>query len=891
MGHRCHQASQRPRHFSNGALESTINEEIRLVRSHGSNMLSSSLHQNSRYSSVFESNEEDRTYMTTRHILMTGTVLISHFLSAQISGGIDHSFNEGDLGFGNGDGASSYVKKVAIQADGKTIIAGEFVTFNGVDRGRIARLNVDGSLDVDFASGPGADQVVYTLAIQPDGKVVIGGAFTTYHGMNRSTIARLNEDGSLDVTFDPGSGVMWDGASGLVNSIVIQPDGKILIGGAFTNINGVAQSGIARLNSDGSLDPSFNVGLGVDGQVASVAHQPDGRIILVGEFVSYNGVNCNGIVRLEQDGAVDPSFDAGSGPDGTLSSVVLQLDGKIIIGGEFMTFDGTDMTRVARLDPDGTLDPSFDPDNWVNGRVNAMAIQPDGKILVVGETVPGIIRLNPSGVRDESFSATSGPHTTLNGHPAFTVAVQANGAIILGGAFGSFDLRRCGFVVRLSAIGVRDATFNRGTGADRGVSALALQPNGQILIGGWITAFNGVAKRYLARLQNDGTLDNSFNTGAGPDQPILSILPLANGKTLVGGSFAYYNGENRRAIVRLNVNGSLDFGFNAAFAANTSVDEIVPQEDGKLLVAGSFSKRIARLNENGTVDGTFQPGEGFNMGPLYAIALEPNGRILVGGSFSEFDGTARNRIARLNADGSLDYSFDPGLGASDPIECVALQPDGKILIAGSFTTFNGVGRIRIARLLSDGSVDPSFDPGDGANRSVQGLEVQPDGKVVIVGAFTEYDGVERNRIARLNMDGSLDTSFDPGSGANHIIHALVLAPDGKCIIAGAFTGYDGTGRNRVARIQGGVTGVRELSRVSIEVYPNPTTGLVTLPMEKDGTNWVTLRDASGRVVLEERHRVSRGQRLTITVDHLVPGIYVLEMRSGSGNRTTRLIKQ
>jgi uncharacterized delta-60 repeat protein len=596
-------------------------------------------------------------------------------------------------------------------------------------------------------------------------------------------------------------------------------------------------------------------------------------------------------VRLEQDGVVDPSFDAGSGPDGTLSSVVLQLDGKIIIGGEFLMFDGIDITRVARLDPDGTLDLSFDPDNWVNGRVNAMVIQSDGKILVVGETVPGIIRLNPSGVRDESFSATSGPLTTLNGHPAYTVAVQADGDIILGGAFMSFDQRRCGNIVRLSALGVCDTMYNRGTGADQVVSEVAVQPNGQILIGGWLTAFNGVAKRYLARLQNDGTLDNSFNAGAGPDEPILSILPLSNGKTLVGGSFAYYNGENRRAIVRLNVNGSLDFGFNAAFAGNSSVDEIVTQEDGKLLVSGSFTNRIARLNENGTVDGTFQPGAGFNMGLMYAIALEPNGKILVGGSFSEFDGTARNRIARLNPDGSLDFSFDPGLGASGPIECVALQPDGKVLIAGSFTTFNGVGRNRIARLLPDGSIDPTFDPGTGANHSIQGFSVQPDGKVIIVGVFTEYDGTLRNRIARLNTDGSLDTTFDPGSGANHVIHALALDPNGECIIAGAFTGYDGTWRNRVARIRGGVTGVRELSRGSIEVYPNPTTGLVTLEIEDDGTNWVTLRDAAGRVALEELHRVRRGQRLAITVDHLVPGIYILEMRSETGNRMTRLIKQ
>lgn len=176
----------------------------------------------------------------------------------------------------------------------------------------------------------------------------------------------------------------------------------------------------------------------------------------------------------------------------------------------------------------------------------------------------------------------------------------------------------------------------------------------------------------------------------------------------------------------------------------------------------------------GHLDVGFDPGNGADEEVL-AVALQPDGKVVIGGRFNTIDSTARSRIARLNADGSLDASFNPGSGANDQVHAVAVQPDGKILIGGIFTMVNGTARNRIARLNADGTRDNSFNAASG---SVHAMAVQPDGKILIGGTFTLVNGTARNRIARLNADGSVDTSFDPGTGADEPVDAVAVQPDG-----------------------------------------------------------------------------------------------------------------
>jgi uncharacterized delta-60 repeat protein len=357
--------------------------------------------------------------------------------------------------------------------------------------------------------------------------------------------------------------------------------------------------------------------------------------------------------------------------------------------------------------------------------------------------------------------------------------------------------------------GTLDLTFDPGTGANNEVYTTSRQPDGKIIIGGGLTMYNGTQRNRIARLNADGTLDTSFDPGTGANGAVRSAVIQPDGKIIIGGSFTEYNGTGRNNIARLNADGTLDPNFDPGTGANGAVRSAVIQPDGKIIIGGDFFQyngtvrnRIARLNTDGTLDTNFDPGSGASATVLTTV-IQPDGKIIIGGGFTSYNGTSRNRIARLNADGTLDTSFNPGTGANISVLTIAIQPDGKIIIGGQFTEYNGTGRNRISRVNADGTLDTNFDPGSGANIQIRTTAIQPDGKIIIGGDFTDYNGTGRNRIARLNTDGTLDTSFDPGSGLNNgWIGSTVPQPDGKIIIGGDFFQYNGTGRSRIARVNG-----------------------------------------------------------------------------------------
>jgi len=249
--------------------------------------------------------------------------------------------------------------------------------------------------------------------------------------------------------------------------------------------------------------------------------------------------------------------------------------------------------------------------------------------------------------------------------------------------------------------------------------------------------------------------------------------------------------------------GSADPTFNVR--ADSTVWCMAVQRDGKILVGGDFSTlggashaRIGRLNSDGTLDTTFNATAS---GTVSSVAVQPDGRILIAGSFTLVNGVARKYIARLNSSGTFDTSFDTGLGPNASVSAVAAQSDGKVLIGGSFTTVSGVNRYYLARLNTDGSLDTTFDNGTGANNTVRCIAIQNDGKILIGGQFTSVNGTSRNYIARLNSDESLDAAFYSVPGPDGAVNCLALQPDGKILLGGLFALVDGTGRFRIARLK------------------------------------------------------------------------------------------
>jgi uncharacterized delta-60 repeat protein len=348
-----------------------------------------------------------------------------------------------DAGFNAAINSLGTVHAVAVQGDGKIVIGGDFRTVNGVQRNYLARLNADGSTDAGFAQAAGADDTVYAIAVRGDGRVVVGGDFGSINGASWRGVARLNTDGTPDPTFGQYSSV-----NGQVAAVSLQPDGKILLGGKFTRVNGVTRNYLARLNADGSLDTGFNAQ--ADYYVYALALRPDGRILVGGEFEKMNNVSRKYIAQLNADGAVDGSFNAEL--DWKVQSIALQTNGQAVIGGAFSRVNGFGEQGLARLHADGSRDSTFTGE--VSGTVNAVVLQPNGRIAIAGR-----------------FSA-------VNGTPRNNVA-------------------------RVNPNGLLDVTFDPAAGPDSGVKAMALQADGKLIIGGEFTTVNFIDRTYVARLLGD----------------------------------------------------------------------------------------------------------------------------------------------------------------------------------------------------------------------------------------------------------------------------------------------------------------------------------------------------------------------------------------------------
>lgn len=364
------------------------------------------------------------------------------------------------------------------------------------------------------------------------------------------------------------------------------------------------------------------------------------------------------------------------------------------------------------------------------------------------------------------------------------------------GQFNTYNGVTVNGMAKIKVDGSLDTNFNvGGSFFNNEVYSIVVMPDGKPLMGGYFTTYNLIPRPGIVRLNTDGSLDESFDPGtglAGGYHTIAAMVLDSSGRAVGTGGFTAYNVVTRQSAVRVNTDGSPDTSFDPGTGFTGSgfypwVSAIAAQADGKILAGGEFttpaSGCIARLNTDGSVDTTFNPwGTGaspcnssYSSSGVWAIAVQTNGSIVIGGGFTFYNDTERDHIARINTDGTLDITFDPGMGANGGVESVAIQPDGKILIGGDFTSYNGIERIGIARINTDGTLDSSFDPGMGADSSIYSMVIQSDGKIIIAGDFTHYNGVARDHIARLNADGSLDASFlNAGTGTNTDIFALAV---------------------------------------------------------------------------------------------------------------------
>lgn len=529
---------------------------------------------------------------------------------------------------------------------------------------------------------PNVNGPVHAIAVQSDGKIVIGGEFTSVGGITRSNIARLNVDGTLDTAFDPGTAVECLGCYQVVSALAIQADGRILVGGRFTVLGGIACTNIGRLNTNGTIDPSFVAG--TDGDVLELAALSDGKILVAGAFFTLNGPTRAGIGRLNSNGSLDTNFNAGANE--TVNSLAVQPDGRIVVGGDFTMLGGQSRIGIGRLKADGSVDDSFNPPA-IAEEMDALALQVDGKILVGGDftmigDVPraGIGRLNTDGSVDGSFDPG------MEGAGLHTLVVQPDGKILVGGFFTQLAGQACTNIGRLNPAGSLDASFHPTT--DNGVNRFVVQADGSILVGGSFSTLGGTNRNHLGRLYSDGRLDKTLDANAATvrSHRLLGICNQPDGKIVICGDFITLDDQLRIMLARLNPDGSVDPSFDSPFRGEDNpigVHAVLVQEDGKLVVGGLFSRvagqslrGICRLNGDGSLDPSFFNDFGSDSAANFlAAALQPDGYILIGGILSSLGGYQRQNIARMNSDGSVDVDFDPKADAA--VRCFAIQDDDK----------------------------------------------------------------------------------------------------------------------------------------------------------------------------------------------------------------------
>lgn len=680
----------------------------------------------------------------------------------------------------------------------------------------------DGTLDSNFAN-PNITPHITAITKQPDGKLLVATDFP-YHGSTSRGLVRLHPDGSLDNSFSVSSLNL----SNSVTDIHVLPDNKIIITGGFNTAFGATASAICRLNSDGSLDSSFNTGtsIGTNGLfITKCILQSDGKIIAVGNFKLYNGQSRRGVMRINTDGSLDVTFNPGTGyglDDDQISTITMQLDGKIILGGHFSQFNGVTVNNIVRLNSNGSIDTSFNNGGigFIDPQVSVadIKIQNDGKIIVAGTfskyngiTKNNLVRLNSNGSLDNSFA------------PNIIYDIPNPGFDPIRGSLGQVDI----------------------------------QDDGKIIICGRFHEINGETKNNLARLNSDGSVDCSFHTLTYNSVYVASVGfdLLDNNKIIMYGSYTSLDGIPKNGIALLNNNG----GINNIQANNDSVTTVTGTP----------------LNYNGILNNDFVNGNPAGVTNIIISQISPQisgitlntttgilsisstvlpGTYLLKYKICTFDSCSKCSTATVtitvnpqtidavndNFSGTpIDYltgGVTPSLLTNDIVNGAAANPADVILtltnnggVAGASINANGGINIPVGTLMNTYTLQysiclisnpsicdtasvtvtvadrvittPEIAFAIRANTTVFESQLQSTGKIIICGPFTKYNNVDAKHLVRLNTDLTQDTTFPALGSLPHPPEDFKVLPNDKIIAVGTFTSINGTPTPRgIARL-------------------------------------------------------------------------------------------
>jgi uncharacterized delta-60 repeat protein len=776
---------------------------------------------------------------------------------------------------------------VLIQPDGRILVAGSLIPPGKSSPSLLARLNLDGTPDTGFDPNPNG--AVYCMTLQSDGSVLLGGVFTNVAGRARNRLARLNPDGTLDTNFNASvTGQFSNPLSTtvpVINSIAIQPDNQILVGGMFTSVNGSAATNLARLNPDGTFDGSFSAsafGLSLlfgakPTEVLALAVQPDRQILVGGTFTNLSGMSASGLGRLNPDGTPDVTFQTSTG--GTIQGLLLQTDGRIIVGGQIGSVV-TSATNTWRLNTNGTRDTSFNL-RMSTGTgfpakslaLNGLAVQPDGKLILGGSFTSlnstartNLGRVNNTSAATESLSYDGTTLTWLRGGTSpeigrATFEFSTNGedwtslgaALQVGGGWQltvlsaptNTTFRARGFV-DVSQAAVCDWFLE----SSLGPPAISLQPLSRTNNAGTVSGFSvqsvGSAPLSFQWLKNGANLTNSTHV-TGAQTPTLSLsnvfgadgagysVVVSNNPGSVTSQVAILTvidplltkqpvsistNAGQTATFTVAVTGTAPLSYqwrkNAALIAGASTTSLtltnVQRADAAsydVMITnafGSITSSVAMLTINLATFDPFGPAAENTNGAaiVAAMALQPDGKLLLGGNFTSLGGQPTDALGRLNTDGSGDPTFN---GSADSgITGLAVQEDGRILAGGYFYTLATQSVYGLGRLNQDGTLDAGFTTHitGGLGPPAGCFALTADGEIMVGGAFGSITGGQQRYLARLFSDGTVDNVFAPNIRAYYPVYpqvrSVTVQSDDNIIAVGAFNTINSLAATNLVRL-------------------------------------------------------------------------------------------
>ena len=783
---------------------------------------------------------------------------------------------------------------------------GSFLSARESNRSTLFRIQADGTRDDRFVFAPvDVDTYGVTLVyVQDDGYALVGGWATSQQRRQRPYLTRIDpRTGVVDFNWENPIFSSLPDYAGKISTVAIDEtnaEGRIWVGGSFHRINGKVHRGLVRLLSNGSIDVSFDQGLGLrerygNVEVFDLIPLSSGEDLVVGgRFDTADGLEVDDFVKLSNSGRPDPEFGKGVKVVEELRQVSQDSKGRFLLLGAFHK----GQSEIIRLNSDGSSDDSFIPFSTTRYGANGFELLPNDGLLVFGSSdifpdSPGasLVRLNPDGRADSTFL----PFVQMSGTIQQAVLLENERVVLLGNFHqinhlpysrvaeislsGGDDLstvvfsdrnyplivtegdrgnslvmpvRRFGPTGDSETISVEiaggDAEFGRDfTLSDTTIVfgprevekelTLTVIDDGQVetdervelMLHGSESGFGfDQAKIIIQDNEVPSLVDYSFKARIQP-QAVPSVMEIAeDGSIYVGGNRSVFSDGIVDSVFRLRPDGSLDEGFKLGVELSGTVSciSILPDH---IFVAGYFHaseneelrvEHLAKIRLDGSVDGSFDIGIGPE-GAVRVILPIDDGSLLVGGEFSRFNNTRVGPLVKILSDGSVDPEFVSELGTDPFLQSLGHQEAGGVIVGGYFNRLHGRDMSYLARLNSNGSLDSEWVPT--LNGPVSQIQVAKDDAIYISGEFSSVDGQERPGLARLRPDGSLDLDFVLGDGIRNV-RKLLLRDNGTLIVSGSFDQYEGVsvlgmiGLDSNGRVSDSFSSLLGLPRWSLDIH-------------------------------------------------------------------------